>query len=116
MSEVILASGACVLAGIMTTVHPCPLTTNIASVSLLTGWPARRSNKGLTLFFFICGYLFSYMVIAVLLSSGALSIPRISYALQVLVNYFLGPEPSDQNQRVTPACQKLFLYPSLIFT
>jgi cytochrome c biogenesis protein CcdA len=91
MNELILASGACVLAGIMTTVHPCPLTTNIASVSLLTGWSARRRNTGLTLFFFICGYVFSYLIIAILLSSGALSIPRISYVLQIMVNYFLGP-------------------------
>ena len=91
MNELILASGACVLAGIMTTVHPCPLTTNIASVSLLTGWSARHRNTSLTLFFFISGYLFSYLTIAILLSSGALSIPRISYVLQIMVNYFLGP-------------------------
>lgn len=91
MNELILASGACVLAGIMTTIHPCPLTTNIASVSMLTGWSAGRRNTGLTLLFFICGYLFSYLIIAILLSSGALSIPRISYVLQIMVNYFLGP-------------------------
>jgi cytochrome c-type biogenesis protein len=91
MSEIIIASGACVLAGMMTTFHPCPLTTNIASVSMLIGWSARRRNKGLTLFFFICGYLFSYLLIAILLSSGALSVPRISYVLQIIVNYFIGP-------------------------
>lgn len=91
MSEIIIASGACVLAGIMTTFHPCPLTTNIASVSMLIGWSARRRNRGLTLFFFICGYLFSYLIIAMLLSSGALSIPRISYVLQIMVKTFLGP-------------------------
>ena len=91
MSEIIIASGACVLAGMMTTFHPCPLTTNIASVSMLIGWSARRRNKGLTLFFFICGYLFSYLLIAMLLSSGALSVPRISYVLQIIVNYFIGP-------------------------
>ena len=75
----------------MTSVHPCPLTTNIASVSMLTGWSARDRSTNLTLFFFICGYLSSYLVIAILLSSGALSIPRISYVLQIMVNYFLGP-------------------------
>lgn len=91
MSELILASGACLLAGIMTTVHPCPMTTNIASVSMLIGWSARQRNNGLTLFYFICGYLFSYLIIAMLLSSGALSIPRISYVLQVGFNFFIGP-------------------------
>jgi cytochrome c biogenesis protein CcdA len=91
MSEIIIASGACVLTGMMTTFHPCPLTTNIASVSMLIGWSARGRNRGLTLFFFICGYLFSYLIIAMLLSSGALSVPRISYVLQIMVNYFIGP-------------------------
>ena len=91
MSDIIIASGVCVLAGMMTTFHPCPLTTNIASVSMLIAWSARRRNKGLTLIFFICGYLFSYLLIAMLLSSGALSVPRISYVMQTIVNYFIGP-------------------------
>lgn len=91
MSEILIASGACVLAGIMTTFHPCPLTTNIASVSMLIGSSARGKTRGLTLFLFIFGYLFSYLILAVLLSSGVLSIPRISYLLQVMVNYFIGP-------------------------
>jgi cytochrome c-type biogenesis protein len=91
MSEIMMASGACVLAGMMTTLHPCPLTTNIASVSMLIGWPARRRNRSLTMIYFICGYLFSYLILAILISSGALSFPRISYLLQVMVNYFIGP-------------------------
>ena len=58
---------------------------------MLIGGSARQKNSWLTLFSFICGYLFSYLIIAVLLSSGALSIPQISYALQAVVNYFIGP-------------------------
>jgi cytochrome c-type biogenesis protein len=91
MNEIIPASGVCILAGILTTMHPCPMTTNIASLSMLTGWSARSRNSGWTLYFFVCGYLFSYLVIAMLLSTGASSVPRISYGLQMLVNYFLGP-------------------------
>lgn len=91
MSEIMMASVACVLAGMMTTLHPCPLTTNIASVSMLIGWSARRRKRGLTMIYFICGYLFSYLIVAILVSSGALSVPRISYLLQVMVNYFIGP-------------------------
>jgi len=86
-----MASGACMLAGIMTTLHPCPLTTNIASVSMLIGWSARGRNRGSALFLFILGYLFTYLIIAMVLSSGALSFPRISYLLQVTINYFMGP-------------------------
>ncbi len=91
MNEFMMASGACVLAGIMTTFHPCPLTTNIASVSMLIGWSARGRDRSLTLLLFILRYLFTYLIIAILLSSGALSVPRISYLLQVTINYFMGP-------------------------
>jgi cytochrome c-type biogenesis protein len=91
MNEFMMASGACVLAGIMTTFHPCPLTTNIASVSMLIGWSARGRKRGLTLLLFILGYLFTYLIVAMLLSSGALSVPSISYLLQITVNSFIGP-------------------------
>jgi len=91
MNEFITASSVCILAGIMTTMHPCPMTTNIASLSMLTGWSARSRRTGKTLIFFVCGYLCSYLLIAILLSSGALSLPRISFVLQMLMNYFLGP-------------------------
>lgn len=75
----------------MTTFHPCPLTTNIASVSMLIGWSARGRNRSLTLFLFILGYLCTYLVIAMVVSSGVSSVPRISYLLQVTINYFIGP-------------------------
>ncbi|MBD3181334.1 hypothetical protein GF312_03515 [Candidatus Poribacteria bacterium] len=91
MNELIPASGVCFLAGMMTSIHPCPMTTNIASVSMLTGWSARHRNTALTLLFFICGYLFSYLIISILLSTGVSSVPRISYVLQTMVNYLLGP-------------------------
>jgi cytochrome c biogenesis protein CcdA len=91
MIEFLTASGICLLAGIMTTFHPCPLTTNIASVTLLTGWSVPGNNRRLTLLFFVLGYLTSYLVLAILLSSGALSAPRINYVLQVMVNLLMGP-------------------------
>ena len=91
MNEFMMASGACVLAGIMTTFHPCPLTTNIASVSMLIGWSAMGRKRGLTLLLFILGYLFTYLIVAMLLSSGALSVPSISFLLQITVNSFIGP-------------------------
>jgi cytochrome c-type biogenesis protein len=91
MNEFLAASGMCVLAGILTTFHPCPLTTNVAAVTLLTGWAGPGYNRRITLPLFIAGYLTSYLVLAVLLTTGALSIPRINYFLQVLVNLMMGP-------------------------
>ena len=91
MTEFILAAGACLLAGIVTTLHPCPLTTNIASLSMLIGWSAKGRRRGTTLGLFVLGYLSSYLILAMVLSTGALSMPRISYFLQVNINYFMGP-------------------------
>jgi len=91
MNEFFVAAGGCILAGLLTTFHPCPLTTNVASVSMLIGSSSRGRKRGFTLFYFISGYLFSYLILAVFLSSGSLSIPIISNILQVVVNYFIGP-------------------------
>ncbi len=90
MNEFLVVAGSCILAGVLTTFHPCPITTNIASVSMLIG-SSSRGRRGFTLFFFIAGYLCSYLVLAFLLSSGSLSIAAISNILQVMVNYFMGP-------------------------
>lgn len=91
MNDLLVAAGGCLLAGAMTTLHPCPFTTNIASVSMLIGWSSGRRKRGPTLFFFITGYLFSYMLLAIVLSSGSLSVSRISNTLQILVHLFMGP-------------------------
>jgi cytochrome c-type biogenesis protein len=91
MNEFIVAAGGCLLAGVMTTLHPCPVTTNMASISLLIGWTTKGRRRGLTLFSFVTGYLLSYLLLAILLSSGSISIPRISNLLQVLVHLFMGP-------------------------
>lgn len=91
MNGTLLAAGSCFLAGMLTTIHPCPLTTNIASVSMLTGWSARVGHRRLTLLFFILGYLVSFTGIAIVLSSGVISMPGISYLLQVGLKAFLGP-------------------------
>ena len=91
MNEFFVAAGSCILAGVLTTFHPCPITTNVASVSMLIGSSSRGRRRGFTLFYFIAGYLCSYLILAILLSSGSLSIPRISNILQVMVNYFMGP-------------------------
>ena len=91
MTEFLIASVSCFVAGILTTFHPCPVTTNVAAVTMLTGWSATGGRRRLTLAFFILGYMTSYLVLAILLSSGALLAPRINYFMQVLTNLFMGP-------------------------
>ena len=91
MSEFFVAGGSCFLAGFLTTVHPCPLTTNIASISFLSGLATNRKRINAVYFFFICGYLISYLFLGIVVSSGLLSIPLLSGRLQKGINLFLGP-------------------------
>lgn len=91
MSDFLLACGSCFLAGVFTTIHPCPMTTNIASASFLSGMTANRNRNGQVVFLFVCGYLITYIILGIIISSGVLSIPSLSQKLQGSINLLLGP-------------------------
>jgi len=91
MSEFLIACGSCFLAGFLTTIHPCPLATNIASISFLSGLTTNRNRIAYVTFFFVCGYFISYSVVGMVISSGFLSIPVISIKLQKSISLILGP-------------------------
>ncbi len=91
MSDFILAVGSCFLAGFLTTAHPCPFTINLAAISMLGGVAAERGKTVIVTIFFICGYLLSFLLLSITLSSGILSIPFLSIILQKYINLFIGP-------------------------
>jgi cytochrome c-type biogenesis protein len=91
MNDLILACGSCLAAGIVTTMHPCPVATNMASISFLSGLTANKRRLGSVIFFFVCGYLFSYMLLGIIISSGLISISILSLELQKSFNILLGP-------------------------
>lgn len=91
MNELILSAAGCFVLGIMTTVHPCPLTTNIAAVSMLTGW-SRKSPKAMWVFIsFIAGYLVSFLGLSIIIATGVLTIPVLNDFLHTVFFIFLGP-------------------------
>ena len=77
--------------GIMTTIHPCPLTANIAAISLLSGTSKDNYGQFKLLVSFIIGYVFALVGIAILLNVGLISIPRLSLLFQSVLSAFLGP-------------------------
>ncbi len=91
MNDFVIACGSCLMAGILTTLHPCPLSTNIASVSFLTGMTANRKRITSVILSFIGGYLFSYLLLGIMISSGFLSVSLISIKLQNNISLLLGP-------------------------
>lgn len=67
------------------------MTTNIAALSLLTGWSARSSRRSLSLIVFILGYAGVYVLLAVSLSMGFFLRSSVSYFLQNSIGVLLGP-------------------------
>ena len=77
--------------GILTSISPCPLATNIAAISYV----GRRVDSPVRVFFagalYTSGRMFSYLVLAVILVSSMLSAPVMSHVLQKYMNMILGP-------------------------
>jgi cytochrome c-type biogenesis protein len=77
--------------GILTSISPCPLASNIAAVSFIVKkieHPFYVLNSGV---FYTLGRVIGYTALGVLITSSLLSIPQTSYFLQHYLNKILGP-------------------------
>jgi cytochrome c biogenesis protein CcdA len=77
--------------GILTSISPCPLTTNIAAISYVgrrVGKPASVLQAGLL---YTAGRALAYLLLGVLLVGSLLSAPSLSQVLQKHMNMALGP-------------------------
>lgn len=92
MSESILVPLASAFwLGILTSISPCPLTTNIAAISYVgrrVGRPASVLQAGLL---YTVGRALAYLLLGVLLVGSLLSAPSLSQMLQKHMNMALGP-------------------------
>jgi cytochrome c-type biogenesis protein len=77
--------------GILTSISPCPLATNIAAVSYI----GRQYRSTVRMTFsgvaYVLGRMAAYLGLGVVLVAGLLSAPGISTYLQKSMNKFLGP-------------------------
>ncbi len=88
---ILLAAGAALWLGILASISPCPLATNIAAVSWLTrglGSPVRVFAAGAL---YTIGRAAAYVALAFLLVASLASVPQISQVLQTHINRWLGP-------------------------
>ncbi len=77
--------------GILTSISPCPLATNIAAISFIgrqVGSPRRVFLSG---FLYALGRTIAYLALGVLLVASVLSVPELSMFLQRYMNKLLGP-------------------------
>ncbi len=91
VNEVFIGMGAALWLGILTSISPCPLATNIAAISYV----GRKVDKTRWVLFagllFTLGRSLAYLVVAIIVTKGLLSIPGVSNFLQKYMNLFVGP-------------------------
>lgn len=91
MTELFLGIASAFWLGILTSISPCPLATNIAAISYVgrrVGSPKKVFLAGLL---YTAGRTLTYLVLGVLLVSSLLSAPYLSHILQKYMNKVLGP-------------------------
>lgn len=77
--------------GILTSISPCPLATNIAAVSFISrnlGSSKKILSNGLL---YAAGRMLAYIAIAVLAVASLLSLPEVSFFLETNMHKIIGP-------------------------
>lgn len=77
--------------GILTSISPCPLTTNIAAISFIGKRLSSTRHVLLSSASYIVGRTLAYLIVAAVVVAGLLSIPGVSQFLQKYMNRLLGP-------------------------
>jgi cytochrome c biogenesis protein CcdA len=91
MTEVLIGLGSALWLGILTSISPCPLATNIAAVSFLSkkiAHPAMVFISGLS---YTLGRMASYAVLGWIIIYSLLSVPQVAQFLQKYTGKALGP-------------------------
>lgn len=91
MSEPLWAAAGAVWLGVLTSISPCPLATNIAAVSYISrdlAHPLRVLRAGLL---YTAGRALAYAGLGAVLVSSLLSAPLVSGALQHWMSRLIGP-------------------------
>jgi cytochrome c-type biogenesis protein len=91
MMALVAALGSALWLGILTSISPCPLASNVAAISFVgrsVGSPGRVLAAGLI---YSLGRAITYVLVGILVVSSLLSVPSVSFFLQERMNQALGP-------------------------
>jgi cytochrome c-type biogenesis protein len=91
MASLFFGLGTALWLGILTSISPCPLATNIAAISFLgrsVESPWRTFVLGLL---YTGGRILSYVVVGLVVMVSLVSVPELSLGLQTWVNRLIGP-------------------------
>jgi len=77
--------------GVLTSLSPCPLASNIAAISYLTKEVDQPRRVLLSGVLYSLGRVITYVVLGVLIAGSLLNIPKVAFFLQTRMNQILGP-------------------------
>lgn len=91
MNEWVLASGTALWLGILTSISPCPLATNLVAFSFVSQRVANPRRVALTGIAYSVGRSLAYLGLAGLIIASLLAIPDVAFFLEHYGNRTLGP-------------------------
>jgi cytochrome c-type biogenesis protein len=91
MSQFMMGMGLALWFGILTSISPCPLATNIAAVSYIGSRISTQRGVLLAGVLYMFGRMLTYTVLGAILVSSAQSVPAVANFLQKYMNILLGP-------------------------
>ncbi|MBD3219245.1 MAG: sulfite exporter TauE/SafE family protein [candidate division Zixibacteria bacterium] len=91
MESILIGIGSAFWLGVLTSVSPCPLATNVAAISYIGKRVSNPRMVVLSGILYMLGRMIAYLGLGILIVASALSIPEIAWFLQKNMNQFLGP-------------------------
>jgi cytochrome c biogenesis protein CcdA len=91
MGTLLAGAASALWLGVLTSISPCPLATNIAAISFIgkrVGRPPIVLASGLL---YAAGRTAAYLALGIVAVGGLLAIPAVSQFLQIYMNKLLGP-------------------------
>ena len=77
--------------GILTSISPCPLATNIAAISFISKNLTKSKDTILNGVLYALGRAFTYILLTLIIVGGLFRVPSISLFLQTYINKLIGP-------------------------
>jgi cytochrome c biogenesis protein CcdA len=87
----LIAAATAAWLGILTSISPCPLATNLVAISFISRNVATPGRVFWTGMLYTLGRTLTYAALGALLVGSVLSIPQVSMSLQYWMNRLLGP-------------------------
>lgn len=90
IDAIFLGAASALWLGVLTSISPCPLATNVVAVSFIGKQFSSAPRVALSCLLYVLGRMLAYLVLGMVLVAGILAAPQLSVFLQKSMNKFLG--------------------------